>query len=58
MNKDGNPAVAMALDEIVDIDKVRKQVLCHAVIAWYENVMAFRNNLLVPGLPPMNPSSM
>ena len=57
MNEDGTKTPT-AVDEVAESGEVGKQVLCHAVSARYEIVTVIRDDLLVPGLIPLDPFSI
>lgn len=57
MDEDGTGTRIQALlDEVADFGELGQQVLRHTVFTSSEEVIAFRNDLLVPGLAPMHPS--
>ena len=54
----GRSAIPMAVDEAADTGKLGKQVVGHAVVAGYVKVITLADDLLVPGLVPVDPSSI
>jgi hypothetical protein len=42
-------------DEVAYVGELGQQVLRHTVFALSEEVIAFRDDLLIPGLAPMDP---
>jgi hypothetical protein len=55
MDEDGTAGSQMLFDEVADGGELRQQVLRHAVFTSYEEVIAFEDDLLIPGLVPVNP---
>jgi hypothetical protein len=56
MDEDGTgTGIQALLDEVADVGELRQQVLRHTVFALSEEVIAFRDDLLIPGLAPMDP---
>src|SRR4051794_28369433 len=58
MDKYGNTTTLVFMNEIANMRKMRKQILSHAIVCGYENVLLSGNDLRIPGLTPMNPFSM
>jgi hypothetical protein len=56
MDEDGTgTGIQALLDEVADVGELGQQVLRHTVFALSEEVIAFRDDLLIPGLAPMDP---